>query len=69
MVLLLPATINDPSVAPGFGMTLSRFRKSWFAFSNIAWRIGIGTVVIPLSDAVMGRVMVAVGHLLLTLIF
>lgn len=45
--------MKEPSVAPGFGMTFLGLARSLVAFSNIASRIAIGTVVIPLFTALM----------------
>jgi hypothetical protein len=52
--MLLECTMNDPSVAPGLGITFAGEFSSFFALSNIASKIAIGIVVIPHSAADKG---------------
>jgi hypothetical protein len=52
ILLQLPATINDSSVAPGLGMTDPGVFTNRSAFSNIFSRMEAGIVVIPLPFAV-----------------
>ena len=64
ILLHTPATMKEPSVAPGFGMTFPWLAKSLVAFSNIALRLAIGTVVIRLFTALMAADGADVGVLL-----
>lgn len=51
----IPATMNEPSDAPGFGTTFPGMLKRFAAFSNTDSSIAVGMLVIPLSAAVTLR--------------
>ena len=55
ILLHTPATMKDPSVAPGFGMIFPGTALKLAAFWNIASTIAVGMVVIPLFFASMVR--------------
>ena len=55
ILLHVPATINDPSFGPCFGITLPGVAMSLDARSKIASRIVVAMVVMPLAFAVMLR--------------